>query len=561
LAAEGKRYALLIGIQKYDNSKFEPLECAERDATDLAATLEAAGYTVSTLTESTGKKDKALEPTKSNIEKSFKAILDKSKKDDLVLVAFAGHGLRFGDKAASYLCPRDAKPLADAIDTLISIDSLCEKLKSCPASGKILLVDACRNGPKSDLAPGVEGDKVKVPAGVLAMFSCSAGERSIEHKDLKHGVFFHLVLEGLKGKAADGNDAITFASLAQHVGKEVPKETKKLLADAKQTPSIHSGDVSNPSPKLAMHPLAIPSEEWKEYEGVWSKGSTEPFLKKYAPKRHTAWKKSAEAGSPRGMMLVADCAEFGIGGKIDAKEASHWYGEGANRGNSFAMIGYGLCYQKGFGVDKDEEEAVRWFRKSAELGDAGGMESLASCYAQGRGVKKDTAEAVRWYRKSAELGFGQAMFSLGISYMEGTGVKRDQKEAVSWFRKGADAGNHLCMLYLGICHRDGIGTEEDEEEAFTWFRKAAEAGDVNGMNLVARCYIDGTGVEKDAKEGANWYRKSAELNNVMGMLNLGICYKSGVGVTKSRTEAATWLRKAAEKGNAQAKQLLKELFD
>jgi TPR repeat protein len=562
MAAFGKRYALVIGVQRYENSKFVPFKYAERDAIDLAAALEGAGYTVTAMTESTGKKDRALKPTKTNIEKSFKAILDSSKKDDLVLVAFAGHGLRFGDKAASYICPQDAEPLPDGINTLISVESLCDNLKSCAATGKILLVDACRNGPKSELGPGIEGDKVKVPAGVLAMFSCSAGELSLDLKDLgNHGVFFDRVLDGLKGKAVDGNDAITFASLAQYVVKKVPEAAEIVVPNSKQTPSIHAGETTGPSPRLARHPLAIPVEEWKEYESVWSKGSTEPFLKKYAPKRLAAWRKSAEAGSARGMMLVADCAEFGVGGKIDAKEASHWYFEGANRGNSFAMIGYGLCYQKGFGVEKDDAEAARWFRKSAELGDPGGMDFLASCYASGKGVDKDQKEAVKWYRKSAELGFGQGMFSLAICYLEGTGLKKDQKEAANWFRKGADAGHLRSMIYLGICYRDGIGIEEDEEEAVVWFRKAAEGGEASAMNLLARCYIDGTGVEKDEKEGATWYKKSAELDNVMGMLNLGICYKSGIGVAKSRAEALNWLRKASEKGNAQAKLLMKELFE
>jgi len=529
--------------------------------TDLAAVLEAAGYNATVLTDSTGQKDTALEPTKANIEKSLKTMLDKAKKDDLVLVAFAGHGLRFDGKPGGYICPRDAKPLPENTGTLISVESLCENLGNSTAAGKILLVDACRNSPKSKLASGIEGDKVKVPKGVCALFSCSAGEHSIEHKNLKHGVFFHHVLAGLKGKAGDGNDAITFASLAQYVGKEVPKQAMKLNEDAKQTPTVYAGEASVPSPRLAMHPEAIPLEEWKEYEDVWSKGSTEPFLKKHGSKRLASWRKSAEAGSARGMMLLADCCEFGVNGPKDAKESARWYGESANLGNSFAMVGFGMCFQKGFGVEKDAKEAFRWYRKSAELGDPGGMDLLGSCYARGTGVEKDPKEAVNWYRKSAELGFGQAMFSLGRSYLEGAGVEMDEKEAFRWFRKGAVQGNRYCMIYLGLCYRDGLGTDENEKEALVWFRKAAETGDADAMNLVARCYIEGTGVEKDAKEGANWYRKSAELDNVSGMLNLGICYMSGTGVTKSRTEAIRWLRKAADRGNAKAKELMNTLID
>ncbi len=51
-------------------------------------------------------------------------------------------------------------------------------------------------GSLADAAP-------KPPGGVAALFSCSAGQRAFEHESLKHGVFFHHVLEGLGGKAKD----------------------------------------------------------------------------------------------------------------------------------------------------------------------------------------------------------------------------------------------------------------------------------------------------------------------------------------------------------------------
>jgi TPR repeat protein len=561
VAADGERYALLVGIQKYDDPKFEPIEYTERDMTDLAAVLEKAGYNVTVMTDSTGLKDKALEPTKANIDKSLKVILDKAHPEDLILVAFAGHGLRLENKPGDFICPKDAKPSDESSSSMISLESLCEKLGSRTEAAKILLIDACRNSPKSDLASGIEGDKVKMPTNVYALFSCSSGERSIEHRDLKHGVFFRQVLEGLKGKAGDGNDAITFASLAHYVVNEVPKQAVELSKDSKQTPIARPEKPSTSSPRLAMHPEAIPAEEWKEYERVWSKGSTEPFLKKYAPKRFASWRKSAEAGSARGMMLVADCLEFGIGGAIDPKESADWYGKSANLGNSFAMVGYGMCYEKGFGVNKNTKEAVHWFRKSADLGDPGGMSLLASCYARGSGIGIDQKEAVRWYRKSADLGFAQAIHSLAIRYLEGQGVDKDEKEGVKWLRKGSEQGDTVCMIYLGFCYRDGIGVEEDEKEAVVWYRKAATAGSGEAMYLLGQCYMEGHGVEQDEKEGAHWFRKSAEQDNVLGMLNLGICYLEGKGVTKSRVEAVRWLRKASNRGNAKATKIMNSLID
>jgi TPR repeat protein len=558
-AAEGKRYAVLVGVQKYDHSEFKSPEYSEADVSELGGFLKTAGYEVALLTDTTGNKDKSLEPTKTNIEKSLKAVLDKCKHDDLVVIAFAGHGLHSENKGG-YLCPKDAKPLPEGADTLISLETLCKNLDDSTAGSRVLLVDACRESPKGARSSGIDGEGVKVPDRVFSLFSCSDGERSVEHKVLAHGVFFQQVLEGLKGKAVDGNDAITFASLAQHVRMEVPKQVTKLIKDAKQTPVEHSGEKLT-SPTLAMHPEAIPPQEWAEYLSVWSNSSTKPFLDKHVAKRFAAWKKSAEAGSPRGMMLLGDCYDMGAGVAKDPKECALWYGKAANAGNSFAMVGLGMCLRSGSGVKKDEKAAVEWFRKSAELGDPGGMQLLGSCYSSGTGVDRDSEEAVKWYRKAADLGFGQAVYSLGLCYLEGVGVEEDKKEAARLFRKGADAGGHSCMTLLGLCYQNGFGVGKDEKEGVMWFRKAAAHADPLAMNMLARCYLDGTGVDEDAKEAVNWLRKAAELDNVMAMVNLGVCYIDGIGVDKDRKEAARWLRKAASRGNTQAKELLKSLTD
>ncbi|GEM_PF-2828663 len=34
------------------------------------------------------------------------------------------------------------------------------------------------------------------PGGAAILFSCSAGEKAFEDPELKHGVFFHFVIEG-----------------------------------------------------------------------------------------------------------------------------------------------------------------------------------------------------------------------------------------------------------------------------------------------------------------------------------------------------------------------------
>src|SRR5262245_48557882 len=87
-----KKYALLVGINDYDHAKLPALKYAENDVADLAVLLRKAGYEVVVLSGAEGKRDRAHEPTKENIDKSLAALLKKYQKGDTILLAFAGHG-------------------------------------------------------------------------------------------------------------------------------------------------------------------------------------------------------------------------------------------------------------------------------------------------------------------------------------------------------------------------------------------------------------------------------------------------------------------------------------
>lgn len=61
--AEGKRYAVVVGVNGYDDAAFTPLEYAEADAIDLGALLERGGYKVTLLTGAAGRVDPGKAPT------------------------------------------------------------------------------------------------------------------------------------------------------------------------------------------------------------------------------------------------------------------------------------------------------------------------------------------------------------------------------------------------------------------------------------------------------------------------------------------------------------------
>src|SRR5439155_778270 len=68
--------------------------------------------------------------------------------DDLMLVAFCGHGREVD--GAAYLLPADAQP-ADLPMTSLSLDFVKTTLQSCPARTRLLLLDACHSGGGRDL--------------------------------------------------------------------------------------------------------------------------------------------------------------------------------------------------------------------------------------------------------------------------------------------------------------------------------------------------------------------------------------------------------------------------
>jgi hypothetical protein len=246
-----KKYALLVGINDYDHAKLAALKYAENDVAELAVVLRKAGYEVIVLSGAEGKKDRAHEPTKENFDQSLAALLKKFQKGDTILLAFAGHGVQF-DKEC-YFCPRDARPFKDKTESMLALSKVYHELEAAFDGTKILLVDACRNDPDPGRGSrGIDADSAQSPPkGVAALFSCSANERAFESDTLKHGIFFHYVIEALQGKGgANDRGEVTWSRLTEYVPDKVETQVPKLIGrNAKQTPNMKA-DLAGRSPVL-----------------------------------------------------------------------------------------------------------------------------------------------------------------------------------------------------------------------------------------------------------------------------------------------------------------------
>jgi formylglycine-generating enzyme required for sulfatase activity len=225
--ADGRRYALVVGVQKYRiNQPLADLTWTTNDADELAQVLKGGGYNVVLMTTAVARVEgqEHLAPTSDNIRDQLTTMLAAPDldDDDVILLAFAGHGVEFdfvdgtGDTETRtprfYFCPADtdllgintANQLTDR-NNLIEVTELYSRLDNCSAGGKLLLVDACRNDPsRKPLKRNPLAALPKLPpppGGTAAFLSCSSNETSIEDRDLKHGVFLHHVIEALRGDA------------------------------------------------------------------------------------------------------------------------------------------------------------------------------------------------------------------------------------------------------------------------------------------------------------------------------------------------------------------------
>ena len=156
-----------------------------------------------------------------------------------MLVALAGHGLQIeipgGDskmQSESFFCPADAE--AGNPKTMLPMGKLFEDINRRGGGQNVLLVDACREDPTRGRG-GMDGGTVKtLPEGMAVLFGCRAGQKTFETKNAGggHGVFFHVVLEGLRGKARGGKGRSPGAGSPNTPPSAVPEEAARLVGDA-----------------------------------------------------------------------------------------------------------------------------------------------------------------------------------------------------------------------------------------------------------------------------------------------------------------------------------------
>lgn len=222
----GEKWAVIVGVNEYDDPNILPLKYAVSDAQalyDLLTDPNQGGFerdNVILLTD-----DTEPMPTRTEILRALTTLRKAVSPTDTVFLSFSGHGIE--QDGIAYLIPRDGV-LDILADEAISMERFYQAFGK--ASVQVAFLDACHSGisppggKNTDERMGKRmADSIFADAtGRVVLSSCYINEKSWEYPEKKHGVFSYFLLEGLKGKADSGGDGyVTVSEVNSYVTQKV----------------------------------------------------------------------------------------------------------------------------------------------------------------------------------------------------------------------------------------------------------------------------------------------------------------------------------------------------
>ena len=239
-------YVFAVGINKYKNPALN-LNYAEPDAKGIADFFKQAGTGLFKKVEI--KEIYNEQATKETIISKLTQ-LQNTNPQDAVLIYLAGHGENINDKW--YFIPHELtypEREEDVKTKGISSDELSGYIKNIKAQKILLLIDACKSGAVLIAFRGFEDRKalsqLSRSTGVHIVAASTKDQFAAEVKELGHGVFTYILLEGLKGKAAGKGETVTVRKLMGYIEEKLPEITKKYKQEA-QFPVVDSRGMDFP---------------------------------------------------------------------------------------------------------------------------------------------------------------------------------------------------------------------------------------------------------------------------------------------------------------------------
>lgn len=233
------KWAVVVGIGKFQNSKIPSLKFATKDARDFYNYLiNDARFSrdhVRLLLDEQASQRRIL----SEVGSKFLARL--AKEDDLIVLFFSTHGSpsQLDVRGTNYIVAHDSDP-DDLFVSGIEMQKILDSISRRVLSDRVLLIlDACHSGSVDPNAKGIarvanfDAAALAQGSGQMVICSSSPDQQSWESKRYDNGVFTKQLLEGLRT-----NQSIVQAydAMKNNVADEVQEDYPGM----RQTPLMHS---------------------------------------------------------------------------------------------------------------------------------------------------------------------------------------------------------------------------------------------------------------------------------------------------------------------------------
>jgi WD40 repeat protein len=240
-------HLVVVGINQYQNKSMR-LNYALADASAFKAEVEQDAKTViSNIKTYFVTDDKA---DKTGITNALKEVQQNAKANDVFIFYYAGHGVIGKDKEF-YLVPSDVSDLKNVQAELeqkgIAAKLLQQYAIDIPAQKQLFILDACQSAGAFETMMTADANQQKSIAlvarstGTHWMAASGAKQFANEFSSLGHGAFTYVLLQALKGEAAN-NKMVTVNGLKNFLQLQVPALMKKYNGAAQYPASYGFGN-------------------------------------------------------------------------------------------------------------------------------------------------------------------------------------------------------------------------------------------------------------------------------------------------------------------------------
>ena len=251
LPVSSKRWALVVGVDQYDDKRVGQLNGATNDAKALANVLEkTAGFPSHQIVLLTSDQADDHRATRASILRELSDLSSVVPEDGLLFIAFSGHGIERNQQL--FLLPSDAQVKNVKLLEQTSIPaSLIADWFRMKVKQVLVIIDACRSNPGTSVGGVMKGimpgsssfnglgrfiaslkkstidERNKGVVAFAVLYATEGGHSAYEDSKNQQGYLTSAVVHALDGEAANTEGDVTLAALLRYVQDRVPKTATK----------------------------------------------------------------------------------------------------------------------------------------------------------------------------------------------------------------------------------------------------------------------------------------------------------------------------------------------